>query len=85
MIMLSVNGCQKEAFKLLNSLELVDICNNLGDTKTLAWHPSSTTHRALSDDEQASMGLDRSWIRMSVGLEDSDDLVMDLTRALNSV
>ena len=85
MIAFSVKGGQEEAFKLLNSLELVDICNNLGDTKSLACHPSSTTYRALSDEEQASMGLDRSWIRMSVGLEDSDDLVMDLTRALNSV
>ncbi len=85
MIAFSLKGSQAEAFKFLNALELVDICNNLGDTKTLACHPSSTTHRALSDEEQASMGLDRSWIRMSVGLEDSDDLVMDLTRALNSV
>lgn len=85
LIAMSLKGGQEAAFKLLNSLELVDICNNLGDTKSLACHPSSTTHRALSDEEQASMGLDRSWIRMSVGLEDCDDLVMDLTRALNSV
>ena len=85
MIALSLKGGQDAAFKFLNALELVDICNNLGDTKSLACHPSSTTHRALSDEEQASMGLDRSWIRMSVGLEDSDDLVMDLTNALNRV
>ena len=85
MVAFSVKGGQEAAFKFLNSLEIVDICNNLGDTKSLACHPSSTTHRALSDEEQAAMGLDRSWIRLSVGLEDSDDLVMDLTHALNSV
>lgn len=85
MIALSVKGGQDAAFKFLNSLELVDICNNLGDTKSLACHPSTTTHRALTDEEQAAMGLDRSWIRFSVGLEDADDLETDVLRALNSV
>ncbi|KJS39117.1 MAG: O-succinylhomoserine sulfhydrylase [Hyphomonas sp. BRH_c22] len=85
MIALSVKGGQNAAFKFLNSLELVDICNNLGDTKSLACHPSTTTHRALTDEEQAAMGLDRSWIRFSVGLEDADDLEFDVLRALNSV
>ena len=83
MLALSVKGGQEAAFRFLNGLELVDICNNLGDTKSLACHPSTTTHRALSDEEQASMGLDRSWIRMSVGLEDADDLEADLIQALN--
>lgn len=85
MIALSIKGGQDAAFKFLNSLELVDICNNLGDTKSLACHPSTTTHRALTDEEQAAMGLDRSWIRFSVGLEDADDLESDVLRALNSV
>ena len=85
MIALSVKNSQEGAFKFLNSLELVDICNNLGDTKSLACHPSTTTHRALTDAEQAAMGLDRSWIRFSVGLEDADDLEADVLRALNSV
>ncbi|MEZ5998937.1 MAG: O-succinylhomoserine sulfhydrylase [Hyphomonas sp.] len=85
MLSFSVKGGQDEAFRFLNGLELVDICNNLGDTKSLACHPSTTTHRALSDEEQASMGLDRSWIRMSVGLEDGDDLEADLIQALNRV
>ena len=85
MLALSVKGGQESAFHFLNGLELVDICNNLGDTKSLACHPSTTTHRALSDEEQASMGLDRSWIRMSVGLEDADDLEADLIQALNRV
>ncbi|WP_321491180.1 O-succinylhomoserine sulfhydrylase [uncultured Hyphomonas sp.] len=85
MMALSVKGGQEAAFRFLNALELVDICNNLGDTKSLACHPSTTTHRALSDEEQASMGLDRSWIRFSVGLEDTDDLESDLIQALNKV
>lgn len=85
MMALSVKGGQESAFGFLNALELVDICNNLGDTKSLACHPSTTTHRALSDAEQASMGLDRSWIRFSVGLEDADDLEADLIQALNKV
>lgn len=83
MMALSVKGGQEAAFRFLNALELVDICNNLGDTKSLACHPSTTTHRALSDKEQATMGLDRSWIRFSVGLEDADDLEADLIQALN--
>jgi O-succinylhomoserine sulfhydrylase len=83
MMALSVKGGQEAAFRFLNALELVDICNNLGDTKSLACHPSTTTHRALSDEEQATMGLDRSWIRFSVGLEDADDLEADLIQALN--
>ena len=85
LIALSVKGARPEAFKFLNALELVDISNNLGDTKSLACHPSSTTHRALSEEEQAEMGLDESWIRLSVGLEDADDLISDLTRALNTL
>ncbi len=82
---ISLHGGQAEAFRFLNALRLVDICNNLGDTKSLACHPSTTTHRALSDAEQAAMGLDRSWVRLSVGLEDADDLEQDLTAALNTV
>lgn len=85
LLALSLKGGQDEAFRFLNGLKLVDICNNLGDTKSLACHPSTTTHRALSDAEQAAMGLDRSWIRLSVGLEDADDLEADLLGALNSL
>lgn len=80
-----VRGNRPEAFKVLNALQLADISNNLGDTKTLACHPSSTTHRALSEEEQAEMGLDESWIRLSVGLEDIDDLIGDVTAALSAI
>ncbi|MCR9268785.1 MAG: O-succinylhomoserine sulfhydrylase [Hyphomonadaceae bacterium] len=85
LIAFSVKGARAEAFKVLNSLRLVDISNNLGDTKSLACHPCSTTHRALSEEEQAEMGLDESWIRFSVGLEDVDDLRRDLDGALSAL
>ncbi|MEM9937535.1 MAG: O-succinylhomoserine sulfhydrylase [Pseudomonadota bacterium] len=85
LVAISVKGARPEAFKFLNALDLVDICNNLGDTKSLACHPSSTTHRALSAEEQAEMGLDESWIRLSVGLEDVEDLSADLVQALSSI
>lgn len=85
LIAFSVKGMRPEAFKFLNALKLVDISNNLGDTKSLACHPCSTTHRALTEEEQAEMGLDESWIRFSVGLEDPDDLIKDLVSALNTL
>lgn len=84
LIAFSVKGGRPEAFKVLNALQLVDISNNLGDTKSLACHPCSTTHRALSEDEQKEMGLDESWIRFSVGLEDVNDLEADLMQALSA-
>jgi O-succinylhomoserine sulfhydrylase len=85
LLAVSLKGGQDAAFRFLNGLRIADICNNLGDTKTLACHPSTTTHRALSDAEQAAMGLDRSWVRVSVGLEDVDDLAADFSGALNAL
>ena len=85
LIAISIKGGRPEAFRFLNALELVDISNNLGDTKTLACHPASTTHRTLSDDERAEIGLDDSWLRISIGLEDPDDLADDLLRGLDLI
>ncbi|MEE2929932.1 MAG: O-succinylhomoserine sulfhydrylase [Pseudomonadota bacterium] len=85
LIAFSVKGARAEAFKVLNSFGLIDISNNLGDTKSLACHPCSTTHRALNEEEQAEMGLDESWIRLSVGLEDAGDLERDLMQAFNAL
>ena len=85
LIAFSVKGARPEAFKVLNSFGLIDISNNLGDTKSLACHPCSTTHRALNEAEQAEMGLDESWIRLSVGLEDAGDLERDLMQAFNAL
>ena len=85
LIAFSVKGGRPEAFRMLNALKLVDISNNLGDTKSLACHPASTTHRALNEEERASMGLDESWIRLSVGLEDAGDLEADILSALSAM
>ena len=85
LLALSFRGGQEAAFKFLNALELVDVSNNLGDAKSLACHPSTTTHRALSAEAQADMGLDASWVRISCGLEDAGDLEDDLTAALNAI
>ena len=85
LIALSLKGGQDNAFKFLNNLRIVDISNNLGDSKSLACHPSTTTHRSLPEEQQAAMGLDSSWIRLSVGLEDLSDLKTDLLNALNSL
>jgi len=85
LIALSVKGGQDNAFKFLNNLRVVDISNNLGDSKSLACHPSTTTHRSLTEEQQVEMGLDATWIRLSVGLEDVTDLERDLIGALNGL
>jgi O-succinylhomoserine sulfhydrylase len=77
-------GTQKDAFRFMDSLRIIDISNNLGDSKSLITHPASTTHRRLSPDVQAEMGITPSVLRLSVGLEHIDDLIKDLTQALNS-
>ena len=77
-------GTQKDAFRFMDSLRIIDISNNLGDSKSLITHPASTTHRRLSPDVQAEMGITPSVLRLSVGLEHIDDLIKDLAQALNS-
>ena len=77
-------GTQKDAFKFMDSLKVIDISNNLGDSKSLITHPASTTHRRLSPAIQAEMGITPSVVRLSVGLEHIDDLLKDITQALNS-
>lgn len=75
-------GGQDAAFTVLNALRLADISKNLGDSKTLACHPGSTTHSSVSAEERASMGIADGSIRLSVGLEDIEDLKADLDQAL---
>ena len=77
-------GSQKDAFAFMDALRIIDISNNLGDSKSLITHPSSTTHRRLAPDVQAEMGITPSVLRLSVGLEHVDDLIKDLTQAFKS-
>lgn len=78
-----VDGGKQEAFAILDALRLVDISNNLGDSKSLATHPASTTHRRLGAEVRAAMGIGDATVRISVGLEDLADLEADLDQALS--
>jgi O-succinylhomoserine sulfhydrylase len=77
-------GSQKDAFRFMDALRIIDISNNLGDSKSLITHPASTTHRRLSPENQAAMGITQSVLRLSVGLEHVDDLIKDIDQALKS-
>ncbi|MFD3509232.1 O-succinylhomoserine sulfhydrylase [Nocardia sp. NPDC058666] len=74
---------KKRAFEVLNRLRIIDISNNLGDAKTMITHPATTTHRAMGPEGRASIGLSDGVVRISVGLEDLDDLLGDLDHALS--
>jgi O-succinylhomoserine sulfhydrylase len=75
-------GEAKELFKVMDALKVIDISNNLGDSKSLITHPASTTHRRLDQATRGSMGITDSLGRLSVGLEHSSDLIKDLQQAL---
>ncbi len=78
----ALDGGKADAFAVMNALRLVDISNNLGDAKSLVTHPATTTHRRLSPQARAAVGITDGTIRISVGLEDPADLLDDLARAL---
>ena len=77
-------GSQKDAFAFMDALCVIDISNNLGDSKSLITHPASTTHRRLAPEVQAEMGITPSVLRLSVGLEHVDDLLKDIAQALSN-
>ncbi len=79
---LEVKGGQGAAFRFLNALEIVKISNNLGDAKSIATHPATTTHQRLPEAQKAALGITPGLVRLSVGLEDAGDLLADLTGAL---
>lgn len=79
---LEVQGGRDAAFRMLNALEIITISNNLGDAKSIITHPATTTHQRLSDDQRAALGIGDGVLRLSVGLEDADDLLADLRQAL---
>ena len=82
MVTFEVAGGKPKAFDVLRHLGIIDISNNLGDTKSLMTHPASTTHRNIGAEARASMGITDGMLRISVGLEDVDDLIGDLKQAL---
>jgi len=80
-----VKGGETEAFAVLDHLEVIKLAVSLGGTESLASHPASMTHSDISADERARLGITPSLIRLSVGIENSDDLIADLDQALASI
>ena len=79
-----VAGGRAEAHRLLDALELIDISNNIGDSRSLMTHPASTTHASVAEDKRIEMGISEAMLRLNVGLEDPADLIDDLDRALRA-
>lgn len=79
-----VSGGKAAAFAFVDALEICDISNNVGDTKTLVTHPATTTHRRLGAEARAAVGIGDGMVRISVGLEDPADLLGDIEQALGS-
>jgi O-succinylhomoserine sulfhydrylase len=76
---------QAAAFRLMNALEIILISNNLGDAKSIATHPRTTTHQRLEEDQRLALGITPGLIRLSCGLEAPQDLIADLSAALDAV
>ena len=77
-------GDRAAAWRFLDALQIFDISNNLGDAKSMATHPCTTTHRSMPEAERLEIGLTEGWVRMSVGLEGPNDLIRDVSRALDA-
>ena len=84
-VALELKGGQDAAFRFLNALEIVTISNNLGDAKSIITHPTTTTHQRLTEEQRMELGITPGLVRLSVGIEDADDLVADLLQALDAV
>ena len=85
LVTFDVHGGKPATFRFMNALRLVDISNNLGDSKSLATHPATTTHMRLAAEERGRLGITEGTVRLSVGLEDVADLIEDLAEALDAV
>lgn len=84
LIALDLKGGKKAAFAFENALEIIRISNNLGDAKSLITHPATSTHKNLSDEAKAELGINEGLLRLSIGLEDADDLIEDIDFALKA-
>ncbi|MGO4448224.1 O-succinylhomoserine sulfhydrylase [Phyllobacterium sp. TAF24] len=84
LVAFELKGGKKAAFDFENGLEVVRISNNLGDSKSLITHPATTTHKNLTDEARAELGISDGLLRLSVGLEDADDLIEDFDTALKA-
>ncbi|BCH60829.1 O-succinylhomoserine sulfhydrylase [Agrobacterium vitis] len=85
LVAFEMKGGKAAAFALQNALQVVKISNNLGDAKSLITHPATTTHKNLTDEARATLGMSGGTLRLSCGIEDAEDLVEDFAQALNAV
>lgn len=82
MVAFELHGGKEAAFAMMNAFKLITISNNLGDTKSLVTHPATTTHMKIGPEERARLGITDGCVRLSVGLEDVQDLIEDIQQAL---
>ena len=82
MLCLDFKGGKEAAFRFLNALKIVSISNNLGDAKSIATHPATTTHKNLTDEDRALIGITPGLVRISMGIEDTSDLIADVMGAI---
>jgi len=82
LVAFEIEGAKKEAFAFANALSIIGISNNLGDAKSLITHPETTTHQRLKPEQRAALGIGPGLLRLSVGLEDVEDLIEDISTAL---
>jgi O-succinylhomoserine sulfhydrylase len=85
LVTFDIAGGQEAAFRFMNALRLIDVSNNLGDAKSLVTHPATTTHMRVGAEERARLGIADGSVRLSVGLEDVEDLIEDLSDALDAI
>jgi O-succinylhomoserine sulfhydrylase len=85
LVTFDVKGGKEATFRFLNALRLIDVSNNLGDSKSLVTHPATTTHMRVGAEERARLGITDGTVRLSVGLEDVADLIADLSEALDTI
>ena len=80
-----IKGGKEKAFNFMNQLKVFDISNNLGDTKSLITHPATTTHRVIGSEGRKILNIEDGMVRLSIGLEDHQDLINDIEQALDRV
>jgi O-succinylhomoserine sulfhydrylase len=84
LVTFEIGGGLNQGIKFLNSLKMISHTPNLGDTRTIAIHPASTTHSKLSEAERATVGITSGLIRIAVGLEDISDIIKDIEQAIGA-
>lgn len=81
-VCLDLGGSKERAFRFMNAMKIFDVSNNVGDAKSLSTHPATTTHQRISPEERTHLGITDGFVRLSIGLEDVDDLKEDIAQAL---